>query len=81
MLEPLITSPKLALYTAQLEDFLSKERQRRQQFYQDIHEDDNTEFINGEVVSHLPVKNVTMIAVVGYSPFWQATCRCVTWVL
>lgn len=56
VLEPLVTSPKLALYVSELGDILEREKKTRAQFYDDMDEGDKTEFINGEVIMHSPVK-------------------------
>ncbi|HIE26558.1 TPA: Uma2 family endonuclease [Candidatus Poribacteria bacterium] len=56
LLEQLIQSPKLPLYLKQLQEFLDKEQQKREEFYQMIAESDKAEFINGEVVFQSPVK-------------------------
>lgn len=56
VLEPLVTSPKLALYVSELGDILEREKKTRAQFYDDMDEGDKTEFINGEVMMHSPVK-------------------------
>jgi Uma2 family endonuclease len=56
MLEKLLESPKLALYLRQIEDVLAREKAARQQFYQDLRDDQKAEFINGEVILHSPVK-------------------------
>jgi len=56
VLEPLIASPKLALYMSELGNLLAHEKAAREQFYCDMDETDKTEFINGEVIVHSPVK-------------------------
>jgi Uma2 family endonuclease len=56
VLEPLIASPKLALYLSELGNLLAHEKAAREQFYRDMDETDKTEFINGEVIVHSPVK-------------------------
>ncbi|MEM6428146.1 MAG: Uma2 family endonuclease [Deinococcota bacterium] len=57
VLEPVAKSPKLALYMAELEKILVYEKQQREQFYREMQEGDKTEFINGEIIMHSPVKN------------------------
>ncbi|MEM7737573.1 MAG: Uma2 family endonuclease [Deinococcota bacterium] len=56
VLEPIAKSPKLALYIAELEDILEREKEQRERFYGDMQESDKTEFINGEIIMHSPVK-------------------------
>ncbi len=56
VLETLIHSPKLATYYRQLEELVTEEQQRRQQFYDSMNEQQKVEFINGETVIQSPVK-------------------------
>ena len=56
VLDRLIHSPKLTIYVRQLEQVLTEEQSRRQQFYDSINEQQKVEFINGEVVMQSPVK-------------------------
>lgn len=56
ILESLIRSPKLALYNRHIRSLLAEEKVRREQFYEDVTEQHKTEFINGEVIVHSPVK-------------------------
>ncbi|MCX6045920.1 MAG: Uma2 family endonuclease [Chloroflexi bacterium] len=56
MLEELLHSPKLALYVDKFQRVLEAEHKRRTQFYDQMKEDQKTEFINGEVLVHSPVK-------------------------
>ena len=55
-LQALKKSPRLPEYVENLRAFLEAERQRRQQFYEQISENDKAEFIGGETVFHSPVK-------------------------
>jgi Uma2 family endonuclease len=54
--EELLESPKLAIYVDQFQRLLADEQKRRAQFYEQMTESQKTEFINGEVVVHSPVK-------------------------
>ena len=54
--ERLVQSPRLKLYTERFEHILDEERIRREQFHDTVTEDENAEFINGEVVTEMPVK-------------------------
>jgi len=56
ILDPLIRSPKLSLYTQQLQSLLNVEQQQRDDFYDWITEDIKAEFINGEVIMQSPAK-------------------------
>ncbi len=55
ILEQILQSPKLVLYSQHIQDVISEEQQRRRQFYEDI-TDEKAEFINGEVIIHSPVR-------------------------
>jgi Uma2 family endonuclease len=52
----ILDSPSAPSITARLQTAMEAEKQRRQQFYQDIDDDMKVEFINGEVIVHSPVK-------------------------
>lgn len=56
VLEQLLESPKLNLFYAQLHRIVDEEQVRREQFYATLGEDEKSEFINGEVIVHSPVK-------------------------
>jgi Uma2 family endonuclease len=56
ILEPIVKSPKLQFYINELQRVFDAEQQHRTQFYNTIQEGDKTEFINGEMVFHSPVK-------------------------
>ena len=56
ILEKLMDSPKLPFYCRYIQSVLSEERIVRERFYEELKEDGKTEFINGEVVVHSPVK-------------------------
>ena len=55
-IEKLLESPSLVLYLQRLEEVLAQERGARERFYEEMTESDKTEFINGEVIVHSPVK-------------------------
>ncbi|MBK1834873.1 Uma2 family endonuclease [Roseibacillus ishigakijimensis] len=57
LLEPLRHSPELPQVVDALQRQLAEERQRRQEFYQEMTPEEKTEFIDGEVVLHSPAKN------------------------
>ena len=54
LLEPLVNSPDLFRYVAELEAITRTERERRDRFYTEITSEQKWEFINGEVVMHSP---------------------------
>ena len=56
VVEKLLESPSLVLYLRRLEEVLAQERGARERFYEEMTEGDKTEFINGEVIVHSPVK-------------------------
>ena len=56
VLEPLLQSPRLPEYVDSLNRTLALERQRREQFYEELTEDGKCEFINGKVLMHSPAK-------------------------
>jgi Uma2 family endonuclease len=56
VLDPLIQSPKLPLYIRRLEAALAEEQLKRARFYDTVREGEKTEFINGEVIMHSPVR-------------------------
>jgi len=55
ILEPILNSPRLKDYVAELQEFLSSEEERRNFFYNKITDQEKAEFINGEIVMHSPV--------------------------
>lgn len=55
ILEPILNSPRLKDYVAELQDYLSSEEERRNFFYNKITDKDKAEFINGEIILHSPV--------------------------
>lgn len=56
LLEPLLKSPRLALYANQLKRYLDEESQRRDEYYDWLTEDVKAEFINGEVIMQTPAR-------------------------
>jgi Uma2 family endonuclease len=54
ILEPLLNSPRLFDYLAELQDFARAEREKREWFYAEVTPEKKWEFINGEVVMHSP---------------------------
>jgi Uma2 family endonuclease len=53
----LFSSPRLPLYARQLQAWMETEQARREQFYREMSETRKTEFINGEVIVHSPVRS------------------------
>jgi Uma2 family endonuclease len=58
----LFRSPRLPLYARQLQAWMETEQARREQFYREMSETQKTEFINGEVIVHSPVRLCHTIA-------------------
>ena len=56
MVERIMTMPSATRIATQLSEQLAAERERRNQFYNDISEYEKAEFINGEVIIHSPVR-------------------------
>ncbi|MDX1907620.1 MAG: hypothetical protein SF053_11345 [Bacteroidia bacterium] len=56
LLDEIMSLPSAPVLIAQASRALETERQRREQFYNEITEYEKAEFINGEVVIHSPVK-------------------------
>lgn len=58
VLKNIIKSPKLRLYSKEIENILIEEQKRRKEFYENMKEGEKVEFINGEVIFNSPVKLV-----------------------
>ena len=56
VLENIINSPKLRIYSKEIDNILTEEQKRRKEFYETMKEGEKVEFINGEVVFNSPVK-------------------------
>lgn len=56
LLTPLLQSPKLPHYVRELTDYWQAEKEKREAFYRDLRDDEKAEFINGEVIQHLPAR-------------------------
>jgi len=50
--------PSLGVIKQEIDKFMEDEQVKRQQFYEQITEDDKAEFINGEVIMHSPARNI-----------------------
>ncbi len=48
----------LGLIRQEIDQFMDEEQIKRQQFYEQITEDDKAEFINGQIIMHSPVKDI-----------------------
>src|SRR5437899_11506365 len=57
LLEPILNSPKLPELVDELQGRLAEERARRQKFYEETPEGVKAEFINGQVVIHMPARD------------------------
>ena len=56
-LQELLKSPRLERYAAVIGETLADERVRRQKFAKSLRDDEKAEFINGEIVRHMPTKS------------------------
>lgn len=56
-LEPILHSPRLPDIAAALNERLREESERREQFYEEMSDDQKMEFIDGKVVMHSPAQN------------------------
>ncbi|MDQ3021898.1 MAG: Uma2 family endonuclease [Bacteroidota bacterium] len=57
ILEKIIDSPKLEIYSKEIANILNEEHKMRKEFYITMVEGEKVEFINGEVVFNSPVKS------------------------
>ena len=63
VLEEILLSPQLPAHFETIRQTLEAERARRERFYEEMTEDQKTEFINGEVIVHSPAKIRHSVAV------------------
>jgi Uma2 family endonuclease len=56
VLQPVLSSPRLAQYAARILDVLADEHSARRHFHETVTDGEKAEFINGEVIHHLPVR-------------------------
>lgn len=56
VLEQLFESPKLVLYEAEIRSRLDGEQKKRRAFHKALPDGEKVEFINGEIIYHLPVR-------------------------
>ena len=54
--QQLLRSPGLPVYVRQFQSLLQAEREKRKRFYEEMSEQQKTEFINGEIVVQSPAK-------------------------
>ncbi|NJO03329.1 MAG: hypothetical protein HC880_18060 [Bacteroidia bacterium] len=57
LLQKVLNAPDLPHIVKVASEVLEKEHQKKEEFYALIHENVKAEFINGEIISHSPVKN------------------------
>lgn len=62
-LQDLLKSPRLERYAAVINDTLADERIRRRKFAESLRDDEKAEFINGEIVRHVPTKSRHIVIV------------------
>lgn len=58
LVEQILEYPNAYLIMQEIQVALNKERQKREAFYNDITDEFKTEFINGEIIMHSPVKKM-----------------------
>ena len=58
LISKILKRPSAALIVKEVQQKLKDERQRRQEFYDIITEDDKAEFVNGEIMFHSPVVKI-----------------------
>jgi Uma2 family endonuclease len=56
MLQQMLRVPWLPQISSQLQEILEAEQEKRQRFYEEMTEEQKTEFINGDVIVQTPVK-------------------------
>ena len=56
VLENIVRSPKLRIYSKEINNILIEEQKRRKEFYETMKEGEKVEFINGEIIFNSPVK-------------------------
>jgi len=56
LLEKIVKSPKLRIYSQEIDNILIEEQKKRKEFYETMKEGEKVEFINGEIVFNSPVK-------------------------
>ena len=56
VLENIVKSPKLRIYSKEIDNILIEEQKRRKEFYVTMKEGEKVEFINGEIIFNSPVK-------------------------
>ncbi len=56
VLENIVKSPKLRIYSKEIDNILIEEQKRRKEFYETMKEGEKIEFINGEIIFNSPVK-------------------------
>lgn len=56
MLQQMLRAPWLPQISSQLQSVLEAEQEKRQRFYEEMSEEQKTEFINGEVIVQTPVR-------------------------
>jgi len=74
-LTSLLNSPRLPDIVATLNDRLQVESAARQRFYDEMMDDQKSEFIDGEIIVHSPAKNRHLIAKLNLASLLQAHVR------
>ncbi|MEJ7680481.1 MAG: hypothetical protein WKG06_22040 [Segetibacter sp.] len=63
VLKDIIDSPKLPDYVNELQQYLLLEEAKRNNFYENVRDDEKAEFINGEVIFSSPLKDKHTVVV------------------
>ncbi len=75
VLEEILLSPQLPSHFETIRQTLEAERVRRERFYEEMTEQQKTEFINGEVIVHSPAKDRHTVAAIGLTQLFNAYVR------
>ena len=75
VLEEILLSPQLPSHFETIRRTLEAERARRERFYDEMTEEQKTEFINGEVIVHSPAKDRHTVAVQSLTSLLDAYVR------
>lgn len=63
LLKDILDSPKLPNYVEELKQYLLQEEAKRNTFYENVRDDEKTEFINGEIVMSSPSREKHSVVV------------------
>lgn len=75
VLKDIIDSPKLPDYVNELQQYLLLEEAKRNNFYENVRDDEKAEFINGEVIFSSPLKDKHTVVVFDLSSIFKKFVR------